>query len=574
MAGRRRGLVWLVLALAAGIYAVQLARWRPLALQGNAPADGFTRVVGAVHAHTTLSDGGGTPEEVIAAARAAGLGFLVLTDHNNLDAAPLQGYHDGLLVIVGSELSTTAGHVLGLGIRDPIYRFSGDARDALDDVRDLGGFAFAAHPTSNREDFKWSGNDLPGPWGLELLSGDSEWRRANGFVLARTALGYGFNPGRALLGSLARPSETLALWDRLLTQRDVVGIGGTDAHSRVQLGKRHSLRAPSYAALFSVVGNTVLLRAPLSGDAVADTAAVLEALRAGRSYVAVAGLAPPHGFRFEASDGTQRTAIGEHVVPSAGLRLLAGGATPAGTRLRLLRDGSPVAEAEAALDEPAATPGVYRVEAVVPGWDVPWVLSNPIYVFDSAAQAARSQRAAWPSEPEPPQPALLLDTFEGRSVFAPGHDQTSTLELPLLDPHGGLAGSGAARLAFHVGIPSATTPSPYCALVDTTPRDLRGRQGIVFSIRSDREYRVWFQVRDQNPASTDDDGQEYWFASVRTQPQWRRVAIPFARLRSINPRSDGRLDLDKVRGIVFVLDRGSVKPDTRGTLWLDDLGLY
>ena len=38
--------------------------------------------------------------------------------------------------------------------------------------------------------------------------------------------------------------------------------------------------------------------------------------------------------------------------------------------------------------------------------------------------------------------------------------------------------------------------------------------------------------------------------------------------------ADGRLDLDKVRNIVFVLDRGAEKPGTVGTIWIDDVGLY
>ena len=62
-------------------------------------------------------------------------------------------------------------------------------------------------------------------------------------------------------------------------------------------------------------------------------------------------------------------------------------------------------------------------------------------------------------------------------------------------------------------------------------------------------------MRDANPASAD-EGTEWWFASVQTRPEWRRVAVPFARLRSINPKTDGRLDLDKVRALVFVLDKG------------------
>jgi len=81
------------------------------------------------------------------------------------------------------------------------------------------------------------------------------------------------------------------------------------------------------------------------------------------------------------------------------------------------------------------------------------------------------------------------------------------------------------------------------------------------------------QVRDENPASAD-DGTEWWFASVRTEAEWRRVAVPFATLRSLNPKTDGKLDLDKVRQLVFVIDAGAEKPGTQGTVLIDDLSLY
>src|SRR6185503_21261887 len=107
------------LAIVAGV--VWVVQWTPLQVAGPAPQDGFTRVPGVVHVHTTLSDGGGTPEEVAAAAKRAGLGFVVITDHNNLDAKPFEGYHDGVLVLVGTEVSTTAGHVLGVGTAAPAF---------------------------------------------------------------------------------------------------------------------------------------------------------------------------------------------------------------------------------------------------------------------------------------------------------------------------------------------------------------------------------------------------------------------------------------------------------------------
>jgi hypothetical protein len=81
------------------------------------------------------------------------------------------------------------------------------------------------------------------------------------------------------------------------------------------------------------------------------------------------------------------------------------------------------------------------------------------------------------------------------------------------------------------------------------------------------------QVRDSNPASAD-EGAESWFASVRTTTEWHSLAVAFADLRSINRATDGRLDLDKVQQIVFVVDQAAVKPGTSGTIWLDEVGVY
>ena len=565
-------MVLLVVAAVLAFAALRVALWLPLPLQGDAPSDGYVRVSGVVHVHTTFSDGGGTPDEVIQAAKAAGAQYVVITDHNNVDAKPFEGYRDGVLVIVGSELSTTAGHILGMGIADPTYRFSGDARDGIGDIRDLGGFAFAAHPLSPRDDLRFTGWDLPGSWGLELLNGDSEWRNAGARVLLSVVL-YGLNHRYALLRMLNPADATLARWDALLAERDVVGLAGADAHSRLPLTKTRSLRFPSYASLFGLLRNHVLLKAPLTGRFEDDRAAVLEALRQGRLYVGLDGLAPADGFSFVAEASGRRATMGDTVPPQGGLKLQAGGKLPEGARIVLLRDGKAVAESASPLVADAPGPGVYRVEVRVEGASVPWVLSNPIYVFDDAARTARERRAAWPRPADPPPAAAVLDAFEGKTAFTPGVDTLSSLRKELIDPRGGTDGRGAARLEFRIGQPAADHPDVFAALVDWTHRDLRGRTGLVFSIRADGVYRLWVQVRDENPASAD-EGTEWWFASVRTSTAWQRVVLPFARLRSINPKTDGQLDLDKVRALVFVLDRGAVKPGTRGTIWLDDLGVY
>jgi hypothetical protein len=81
------------------------------------------------------------------------------------------------------------------------------------------------------------------------------------------------------------------------------------------------------------------------------------------------------------------------------------------------------------------------------------------------------------------------------------------------------------------------------------------------------------QVRDRNPASAD-EGLEWWLAAARTSPEWTEVLLPFSRFRTINPKTDGRLDTARARAIVLVLDPASVKAGTSGTIWLEDVGVY
>ena len=571
--GRLRGVLLAAALGALALLALRVALFRPLPVAGALPGDGYVRVPAVVHVHTTFSDGGGSAAEAIAAAREAGVAVLGITDHNNVDARPFEGYHDGVLVLVGSELSTPGGHVLGVGFdRDPAFRFAGDALDALDDVRHLGGAAFAAHPFSPRADLRFRDLQLPGPWGLELLNGDADARRA-GPRLLLTAASYRLNASYALLSGMPPIDEALARWDTLLAERDVPGLAGADAHSRLAVTRSVALRFPSYQALFRQARNHLLLREPLSGDAAVDRAAVLDALRAGRFYLGVDALAPADGFSFTVEDASgRRVTMGDHVVPAGPLVARAGGRVPPGARIVLKRDGAAVGESVGSLERTVSGPGVYRVEAWLPGWPVPWVVTNPIYVFDAATLEARRSRAEWPALSSTPAETAPLH-FTAQPAFTAEHDPVSKMDGPVATAGEGPGGGAAFRLPFDLAVPNVSQPFTWCALVNRETRDLSGWKGLRLRLRADGEYRLWVQLRDPNPASAD-EGLEWWMASARTASEWTDVELPFERFRTLNPKSDGRLDLDQVRALVFVLDHATVKPGTRGVIWLADVSAY
>ena len=557
-----------VTVLAGAALALRVVAWHPLSVPATAVTDGFVRVSGVAHIHTTHSDGGGTIADIESAAAAAGLDFVIVTDHNSLAGKPLEGYSEtGVLTIVGTEISNHEGHLLAVGLAAPTYRFSGDGLDTLRDVDDLGGLAFAAHPENPREDLRWTGWSLPGKWGVEILNGDSQWRAAGWASLVGAALRYPLNSDYSLLRLMRRPTA-LSRWDDLLARRHAPAIAGADAHGRL---RPLALPLPTYEAVFRIAQNYVLLERPLTGNAPADTAAILAALGRGRAYIGVGALAPADRFFFLAERNGGRWTMGDTLASGAPVRLQAGGAIPTGAGITLYRNGVAVTTADGRLDARVTEPGVYRVEVQVPGWDVPWIVSNPIYVLTEQERERRARASELP-EPVVAEAAAILEPFDVDSTFVAVADGSTMLDARFTDPGAGPDGSSAARIAFRLGVPSTEHPSPFASLGSHQPRDLSGRNGLVFSVRSDDTYRFWVQVRDRNPGSL--EGTESWVASVKTSTAWRTVTLPFSRLQSSDPHTDGTLDLVDIEAIIFLVDIGAVPPGTDGVIWLDELGVY
>jgi hypothetical protein len=366
---KRIALVALVLAVAAwagfGLSARRARDGRRRAAAAEA-ARGAAELRGAYHVHTTASDGRGTLDEVVDAARAAHLDFVVVTDHNvRVPARP--AWIRGVLVVPGTEASTPWGHVVALGVPRALTAEERQ-RDPLGAIRALGGQAVLAHPLHPRRPFTgWGG----GSWrGLEVVSNDTSWHRvvADRDVgrAVRAALDLPWDGGLAVLALSSDPAGELARFDAEERRARAAGAR-PPAHVLLCSADAHGL--PSYRAAFEAF--TMRVPVARTGDPEADARAVTAALLDGSASCVVDAIAPASHVRLDAAPG--------------GLSLSLDAAAPAGTRFQVLRDGVPFGDLAPGPDgrrtlrcQGRCPPGDYRVEARVDGR--PWIFTNPVAI--------------------------------------------------------------------------------------------------------------------------------------------------------------------------------------------------
>jgi len=104
-----------------------------------------------LHLHTNFSDGLDSPHDIVLDASQRELNVIAITDHDTLEGAVrARNYaHSrpdlGIEVIVGSEISTLNGHVIGLFLNDFVPPRLSAAR-TVELIHTQGGLAVLAHP--------------------------------------------------------------------------------------------------------------------------------------------------------------------------------------------------------------------------------------------------------------------------------------------------------------------------------------------------------------------------------------------------------------------------------------------
>jgi hypothetical protein len=328
-------------------------------------------IQGIYHIHTRFSDGRKSPDEIAGLASKAGLNFIILTDHGspNRKSYESQGWKHGVLVLAGSELSVSRGHLVGLGFRLPSDDFSLKAEEAVFGIMAAGGFTVIAHPYSK---VQWSWGENVGYSGIEIINANFMLKES--FFLSIPYLpALLIKPSYTLLKILDSPQRELRKWDELNKISQIYGYFSTDAHLL-------------YRSALDFLRVHVILDSPLSLDFDVARGQVFEALRSGRFYNSIHAAAQAAGFRFWGERGKEVVPMGGTALLESGLSLHVQASFPFAKEIHLIQDGKSIFRStEENIYFEAKQPGVYRVEAYLReksplGKEIPWIVSNPIFL--------------------------------------------------------------------------------------------------------------------------------------------------------------------------------------------------
>jgi len=346
--------------------------------------DQLHEYVGAIHIHSTYSDGSKSIPEIAQIAGEVGLDYLMFSDHHTLQPKRdcLEGWYSGVLVAIGYEINDAAdeNHYLAFNLNDEIPA-PYSPLEYVQAVHDRGGYGIIAHPDEKRNAMK----EYPAyPWkvwesshynGIEIWNQMSEWLEG---LTHFNKYWRVFNPRRAILNPFP---ETIQKWDEVNRQRRVVGIGGVDAHGHIyKLWGFFQITIFRYKVLFKTIRTHIITDKALAGEGGAcqdDIQNLYTNLFSCRCFISNYYVGDARGFRFWAENEKNKVLVGGDLKFDKYTHLHVNLPQPA--QVHLMKDGKKIAVQKGQeLVFETAEPGLYRVE--VYSLNRPWIFSNHIRI--------------------------------------------------------------------------------------------------------------------------------------------------------------------------------------------------
>ncbi|UCD63754.1 MAG: PHP domain-containing protein [Candidatus Zixiibacteriota bacterium] len=335
---------------------------------------------GAVHIHTTESDGTKSLEEVVELGRQVGLEFMMFADHMTLSNREQgkEGFYDNILVVIGYEHNDLDDSHHYLLFESPhVYPSNMSAAEYVAAGASDGALGILAHPDEIRTALKehpaypWKDWSVEGFTGIELWNQMSEWMEK---LTRYNKLAMSFAPRR----SMTAPTERiLRKWDELNMTRKVVGLAGADAHAfPVKVGPM-TVEIFPYKVHFRCLRSHILLPEKMSDDFKIASRQLYDAIRDCRLFFSNSRWGAANRFQFYARSGSEMALCGGSLSSPDGARLYV--KLPARASIKLVHNGKSIIETFSdSLEFGDLQTGIYRVEA----WKKRrgWIFSNHIRV--------------------------------------------------------------------------------------------------------------------------------------------------------------------------------------------------
>jgi hypothetical protein len=501
------------------------------------------------------------------------LKFVVFTDHGDATRTPDRPvYRSGVLCLDGVEISTSGGHLVVLDMPAAPYPLGGEARDVVEDVHRLGGFGIVAHPDSPKPELQWRDWNIPVD-AVEMLNPDSSWRlwaaQPGWSAKRRLAIGvldYPLRPAETM-ASLLQPSLADAEWASAAAHRRVVAIAGLDAHAKLPLlngdssNSRFSLPLPSYEAQFRTISVRVRPDRQFSGDAEADAAALIGAIRSGHLFVGIDALASPPSIAITAANSLGTVQQGDELRSGGGPISLHVRSNAPPEFTTSVRNGLDLISADHHEQDFTVTlpdgPAVYWAEILAAGnkRQGSWIRSNAIYV--RAAQAP-----ARPSAPAAPVDSVSL--FD-RSTTG-WHVEHDSASLAAVESGATLAGPALRlRWALAPGTPQGKFIALARQISTSVPNDR-----LSFTAHAEHPMRISVQFRTDDPSGA---VVERWQRSVFVDVVDQERTVYFDDLKPVGQTATALPVFANVHTILFTIDATNTKPGSSGRLWIGKVAL-
>lgn len=357
---------------------------------------------GAIHIHSTYSDGTGDIEDIVQAAADSGLDFIIMTDHNTLK--PKQDGHEKLsknvAVIIGYEVNDldNKNHYLVFGLDEVIGSFqvldNGElgcklsAKEYTKLIKEKGGIGFIAHPDEERHvlhgqtAYPWTNWDTDDFTGIEIWNHMSEWIEG---MNDKNKLDRFLHPLKSIISPL---QKTLSRWDVLAQKRQVTAIGSVDAHAFKQnLLGLFEVEIFSYKVLFKSIRTHVLIDSEIDHNDPnmfpVYKSKILHSLRTGKCFISNFYHGDAKGFRFFAESNGTVFNMGDTIDLKMNTKVNIRVMTPKECIMKLVFNGNKILETKG-LDSlwDIERSGVYRVECWINNKG--WIFSNHIRVINGA----------------------------------------------------------------------------------------------------------------------------------------------------------------------------------------------